>query len=169
MEYLVIDGYNVINSWTDVFNLEEDTLEECREKFLDIISNFQGYRKLNIIVVFDAHMVKGSQEKRENYDKVSVVFTREKETADNYIERLVYNLGNTHTIRVVTSDYMEQTIVLSNGGVRVTPAELRQEIQKAERNGRNTLERRPVNNSPLMSRIKPDLARKLEKMRRDKF
>jgi len=169
MEYLVIDGYNVINSWTDVFNLERDSMEECREKFLEIISNFQGYRKLNIIVVFDAHMVKGSQEKQEYHDRVLVVFTRENETADNYIERLVYKLGNTHTIRVVTSDYLEQTTVLRSGGVRVTPAELKQEIKKAEKSGRNALEKRPVVSSPLMSRIRPDLAQKLEKMRRDKF
>ena len=85
MEYLLIDGYNIINAWKDLFKLESEPLEDCRDKLLAILSNYQGYRKLEIIAVFDAHQVKGSQEKHEIYDKIKIVFTKENETADKYI------------------------------------------------------------------------------------
>lgn len=169
MEYLIVDGYNIINSWEDIFNLKKDSLEECRDKLLNILSNYQGYKKNNIIVVFDAHMVKGSQEKHERYDNLTVVFTKENETADNYIEKFVYKMGNTHTIRVVTSDYLEQTIVLNNGGIRITPRELKQEIRNVIREEKNVIKSKPVRTNSVMARIKPELLEKLEKIRRSKF
>jgi len=169
MDYLLVDGYNVINSWTDIFDLANSTLEDCRDKLLNIMSNYQGFRKINIIVVFDAHMVKGSQEKQQTFDNIEVVFTRENETADNYIERFVYKMGNIHTIRVVTLDYMEQTTILNKGGIRITPGELKHEILTASKDGRNSLEKKPVKSNSLASRIKPELVEKLEKMRRNKF
>lgn len=169
MEYLLIDGYNVINAWRDLFDPQGEPLEDCREKLLAMLSNYQGFMRLNIIVVFDAHMVKGSQEKEYEYDHLKVVFTKENETADNYIEKFVHRLGNTYTIRVVTSDYLEQTMVLSNGGIRMSPRELREEIGKVEKNGRPDLIRPGIRSNSIASHIKPELLEKLEKIRRDKF
>lgn len=169
MEYLIIDGYNVINAWEDIFNLKNEPLEESRLKLLNMVSNYQGYNKNLIIVVFDAHLVKGSQEKVEIFDNLTVVFTKENETADNYIERFVHKLGNTNVIRVVTSDYLEQTIVLSNGGIRMAPRELREEIYKTNRSMGPAA--KPVANkaNTIMSNLKPELLQELEKIRRSKF
>jgi len=168
-KYLLIDGYNVINAWRDIFNLEKESLEECREKLLFILSNYEGYKKIHIIVVFDAHLVDGSKMKIEKYDNITVVFTREKQTADNYIERFVYKFGSENTIWVVTSDYMEQVTVLKVGGARITPAELRKEITSMHNANMAKNRRRNQHNerNTVISNIKPELAELLEKMRRD--
>lgn len=166
MEYLIVDGYNIINAWSDIFNLEKDSLEECREKLLYILSNYQGYKKVNVIVVFDAHLVDGSQEKHEKYDNLTVVYTKENETADNYIERFVYKLGNTYTIWVATSDYLEQRLVLTSGGARMSARELREEVENTNRAAKQDMNERPPNTNPIMSQISPELLEKLEKFRR---
>lgn len=168
MEYLVVDGYNIINAWTDTFNLQKEPLEDCRDKLLNILSNYQGYKKINIIVVFDAHLVKGSREKQESFDNLTVVFTKENQTADNFIERFVHKMGNTHIVRVATSDYLEQTIVLSNGGIRMSPRELKVEVEKANRNAKQELTSKPVKSNDIMSYLNPELLEKLEKFRRGK-
>lgn len=169
MEYLIIDGYNVINAWKDIFALESAPLEDCRDKLLHILSNYQGYKKLNIIAVFDAHMVKGSQEKQEFFDNLKIVFTKENETADSYIERLVYKLSSEHRVRVVTSDYLEQTTIFTVGGIRMSPRELREEIGLAGKGIKEELSRDVKKTNTIMSRIKPELLEELEKIRRGKF
>ncbi|NSW89770.1 MAG: NYN domain-containing protein [Firmicutes bacterium] len=170
MEYLLVDGYNIINAWKDVFDLNRESLEECREKLLYMLSNYEGYKRIKIIVVFDAHLVSGSKKKVEKYDNIIVVFTGENQTADNYIERFVYKLGNEHTIRVATSDYLEQTIVLRNGGARMTPRELRKEIEDAHRSMIKDFSKNQYSEkNTIMSNIKPELADLLEKIRRSKL
>lgn len=170
MEYLLVDGYNIINAWKDIFNLETEPLEECREKLLYMLSNYEGYKKIKIIAVFDAHMVEGSKEKIESYDNIAVVFTGENQTADNYIERFVYKYGNESVIRVATSDYLEQSIVLRNGGARMTPGELRKEIEDARKNMMKDSRKNQFNTrNTVMSNIKPELVEILEKLRRNSF
>ncbi|NMB96553.1 MAG: NYN domain-containing protein [Clostridiaceae bacterium] len=167
MEYLLVDGYNVINAWKDVFDLKRETLEECREKLLNILSNYEGYRKINVVIVFDAHMVKGSTNKVEEYDNITVVYTEENQTADNYIERFVYQYGNIHTIRVVTSDYLEQTIVLKHGAARMTPRELKDQVENIHRNMISEFAQMPKNTrNTLASNMDSELLKKLEQMRR---
>ncbi len=168
-KYLLIDGYNVINAWRDIFNLEKESLEECREKLLFILSNYEGYKKINIIVVFDAHLVEGSKIKNEKYDNITVVFTKEKQTADSYIERFVYKYGSENTVWVVTSDYMEQTTVLKVGGARITPAELRKEIASMHNANlaKNRRRNQHTERNTVISNIKPELAEFLDKMRRE--
>ncbi|HOJ10555.1 MAG TPA: NYN domain-containing protein [Clostridiales bacterium] len=169
MEYLLVDGYNIINAWKEDFKLDQESLEECREKLLNILSNYEGYGKLKIIVVFDAHMVKGSQKKVEQHDNITVVYTEENQTADNYIERFVYLYGNIHNIRVATSDYLEQTIVLKHGAARMTPRELKQQIESIHRNMTNEFGSKPKKErNMLMSNISQDLLEELEKIRRSK-
>jgi predicted RNA-binding protein with PIN domain len=170
MEYLLVDGYNVINAWGHVFNLNEDSLETCRTKLLHMLSNYQGYKKINIIVVFDGYLVKKSPEKKEKFDNLTIVFTKEHETADNYIERFVYKNGADNIIRVVTSDYLEQTIVLSKGGIRISPRELRQEVEVVCNTGKQNYEKKnSISTNSLASNIKPELRDILEKMRRNSF
>jgi predicted RNA-binding protein with PIN domain len=156
MEYLLVDGYNIINAWKDVFNL------------LAMLSNYEGYKKVKIIVVFDAHLVSGGKEKVENYDNIIIVYTGENQTADNYIERFVYKYSNENIIRVVTSDYLEQSIVLRNGGARMTPRELRKEIDDARKNMRKDSQAKQHNTrNTVISNIKPEIVEILEKLRRD--
>lgn len=169
MEYLLVDGYNVINAWGEILDLKNSTLEDCRDKLLNMLSNYQGYKNSNIIVVFDAHMVKGSQEKVEKFDNLTVVFTKENETADNYIEKFVYRLGDTHIIRVVTSDYLEQTMILSSGGVRITPKEFYREMMMVTQGKTAFEKKRQAKNNTIESNLSPDVLEVLEKIRRSKF
>ncbi len=169
IEYLLIDGYNIINAWRDLFNVDGEPLEDCRDRLANILSNYQGLKKINIILVFDAHMVKGSQQKEYYFDNIKIVYTKENETADNYIEKFVHRLGNIHTIWVVTSDYLEQTMILGNGGIRMSPRELREEIQTASRNMKPLLFPNKVKSNAIELQLKPELLEKLEKLRRGKF
>lgn len=169
MEYMLVDGYNIINAWRDVFNVDREPLEDCRDRLASMLSNYQGYRNLNIILVFDAHLLKGSQEKEINFDNIKIIYTKENESADNYIEKFVHKLGNTYTIRVVTSDYLEQTMVFSNGGIRMSPRELREELETADKDIKPLLKSRAVKSNVIESHIKPDLLEKLENLRRGKF
>ncbi|MBN2557963.1 MAG: NYN domain-containing protein [Clostridia bacterium] len=127
-ELLIVDGYNIINSWRDVFDLEKYTMAEARVRLLDILSDYQGYSGHRLVVVFDAHMVREGLGSLDIHDNIKVVFTRENQTADNFIERFVKNYGAGKTIRVATGDYMEQKTVLTKGGLRMTPNELKSEI-----------------------------------------
>ncbi len=169
MEYLLIDGYNIINSWSDIFCPEREPLEDCRDRLVNILSNYQGYRKINVIVVFDGHLVKGSREKKEAFDNLTVIYTKENETADNYIERFVHKYGATYKIRVATSDYLEQTTIFRKGGIRVSARELRQEIDAFNKNGEKVFNRHDRKTNSLIANVKPELLDKLEKMRRNKF
>lgn len=165
----MVDGYNIINAWKDIFNLEQDSLEECRDKLLMILSNYEGYKKINIVVVFDAHLVNGSQEKQEIFDNIKIVFTKENQTADNYIERFVYKYGHVHIIRVATSDYLEQTMILSSGGIRVSSRELRAEVMNVNKSSKIALSFHQNKTNTIMSNIKPELFEKLDKIRKSKF
>ncbi|MDF2524252.1 MAG: putative RNA-binding protein [Clostridiales bacterium] len=166
MEYLIIDGYNIINAWTDIFNLRKEPLEDCRVRFLNILSNYQGYKKINVIVVFDAHLVKGSQEKHEAFDNITVVFTKENETADNYIERFVHKMASSNKVQVATSDYLEQTIILSNGGIRMTSRELKDEVFYVSQNSKGKMQSLPKKANTIMEHVSPELLEVLEKIRR---
>ena len=168
-EYLIIDGYNIINAWTDIFDIKRDSLEDCRDKLLQIFSNYQGHSDSIICVVFDAHMVKGSKLKEERYDNILVIYTSENETADQYIERFVYKMSSDVTIRVATSDYLEQRIVLSSGGTRVSARELKQEVaNEIKLNIEKTeIKIKKTERNTLASQLDNDIIDKLEKIRRN--
>lgn len=163
-----MDGYNVINAWRNVFKLDTESLEDCRDKLLNILSNYQGYKKINIIVVFDAHMVKKGRKKKEKFDNLQIIYTKEYQTADNYIERFVYEKARENIVRVVTSDYLEQTMVMSNGGIRVSPREFWEDIEDTIKKTKEKIQHKErVNRSnTIMSNIDDELLKRLEKMRR---
>ncbi|HSH36410.1 NYN domain-containing protein [Schnuerera sp.] len=127
-EYLFVDGYNIINSWDNLRELSSLNLEVAREELIETMAEYQHYSDIKIIVVFDAHMVKGNNGKKEKVKGVEVVFTKENETADQYIEKTLDDIGRIKRVRVATSDWMEQQIILGRGGTRISARELEVEI-----------------------------------------
>lgn len=146
--------------------MDTEPLEDCRDRLANILSNYQGLKKNNLILVFDAHMSKGSKEKEYFFDNIKIVYTKENETADNYIERFVHRLGNTHTIRVATSDYLEQTMIFSSGGIRMTPRELRAELEAASGSIKRITAPNNIRRNAIETHINQELREKLEKLRR---
>ncbi|MDD2446984.1 MAG: NYN domain-containing protein [Tissierellia bacterium] len=132
-EYLFVDGYNIINSWEVLKEKSQISLEEARIELLEILSEYQHYSGIVIIVVFDAHQIKGNSRTEEKYKGLRVIYTKENETADNYIERVLDEIGRIKRVRVATSDWMEQQIVLSRGGTRISAKELEVEIYNEKR------------------------------------
>lgn len=166
-EYLVVDGYNIINAWPELQVLIQNSLEDARIKLVDILRDYQGYKGINIIIVFDAYMSDSGMATFEQYGKVQVVYTKKNETADHYIERWIDRYrGNGH-VWVATSDLLEQTIVMSKGGIRLSARELNEDIQRA-RKEREEKSQKGVNSNAniLGDRIKPEILGKLEAWRR---
>lgn len=164
---LIVDGYNIINSWPELKSLEKNGLEHSRERLLELLEDYRAYKGIKAIVVFDAHMVKGSMEKHERYGGLEVVFTKEYETADAYIEKLVDEVGRLYDILVATSDWLEQQVVLGRGAARISARELHFEVMKS-RKGMNEKYRlkKSAEKHTIENRIKPDIYEKLDKIRR---
>ncbi len=131
-EYLLVDGYNIIFAWDELKALAKVNLDAAREALLEVLSNYQGYRKCKMIVVFDAYKVKGGEQRQEKYDDLDVVYTKEAETADMYIERTTYEIGKKYFVKVATSDRLEQMIILGNGAFQMSAKELKAEIQQTD-------------------------------------
>ncbi len=131
-EYLLVDGYNVIFAWPELRRLAEGDLDAARRRLQDILCNYAGYRRCKVIVVFDAYRVRGGAGSVEKFHNIYVVYTREAETADMYIEKTTHELGRKHRVRVVSSDGTEQIIILGNGGLRVSAAAFEKEVAAVE-------------------------------------
>lgn len=131
-EYLLVDGYNVIFAWDSLKELSKDNIEGARNMLINILCNYQGYKKCEVILVFDAYKVKGSSREVEKVNNINIVYTKEAETADMYIEKVSHKLAKNNKVRVVTSDALEQLIILGNGALRVSSREFLYEIQQAE-------------------------------------
>ena len=130
-EYVLVDGYNVIFSWENLKKLSEGSIDTARNALINILCNFQGYRKCELILVFDAYRVPGNRE-IEKINGITIVYTKEAETADMYIEKASYKLAKNNKVRVVTSDGMEQLIILGNGALRVPSSAFYDEVKQAE-------------------------------------
>ena len=128
-EYLLVDGYNIIFAWEDLKELAEVNVEAARGKLLDMLSNYQGYLKNTLIVVFDAYKVKGNPGSVTKYHNIYVVYTKEAETADQYIEKTVHEIGRKYQVTVATSDALEQMIILGQGAQRMSARELKEQIE----------------------------------------
>lgn len=132
-DYLLVDGYNVIFAWEELKGVAAKNLDVARRMLCDLMSDYQGFRKCELMVVFDAYQVKGGTERTEQYHNIRVVYTKEAETADAYIERITYQLGREeHRVRVVSSDNAEQSIALGHGALRVSAAAFREELLQAK-------------------------------------
>lgn len=132
-EILFIDGYNVINSWPNLQKyIKDNNIDEAREKLIEILAEYQVYKKIEIVLVFDAYKVKDSIRKKEKFNNLEIVYTKEKETADTYIERNLDLIGRKHRVTVATSDNALQQLVLSRGGIRISSRELYYEIKNTK-------------------------------------
>ena len=131
-EYLLIDGYNVLFSWDELKKLADTNIDAARNTLINILCNYQGYKKCELILVFDAYKVKGGIEMVEKINNISIVYTKEAETADMYIEKVTHTLAKDHRVRVVTSDRVEQLIILGNGALRISSRAFFQEVKEAE-------------------------------------
>lgn len=139
-EYLLVDGYNVIFSWDNLKKLADSSIDGARNALINILCNYQGYKRCEVIVVFDAYKVKGNHREIEKVNNITVVYTKEAETADMYIEKASLDLAKKHKVRVVTSDALEQVIILGNGALRVSSREFQGEVKSAEEDIRTIIE-----------------------------
>ena len=130
--YLLVDGYNVIHAWDELWDIAKNDYGAARDRLIDIMCNYQGFTQEAVIVVFDAYKVKGNHGSTEKVRGVSVVYTKEAETADMYIEKVTHEIAKKHLVRVVTSDALEQMIILGHGALRISAREFRSEMDKVE-------------------------------------
>lgn len=129
-EYLLVDGYNIIYAWDELKEAARENLDAARQMLMDVLSNYQGYRKCEVILVFDAYKVPRNLGEVVKYHNIHVVYTKEAETADAYIEKATYELGKHYRVRVATSDSAEQLIILGHGALRISARTFRQEVDR---------------------------------------
>ena len=139
-DYLLVDGYNVIFSWDNLSRLAKDNIDAARSVLVNVLCNYQGYKKCRLILVFDAYKVKGSVREIETVGGISIVYTKEAETADMYIEKVSHKLAKNNRVRVVTSDGMEQLIILGSCALRVSSRAFLEEVKAAESEIRGIIE-----------------------------
>lgn len=161
-EYLFVDGYNIINAWEKLKKLIEVSFEEARMELLEILVEYSHLTGIKTIVVFDGHLVKGNIGEKEEYKGIYVVFTKENETADHYIERTLDEIGRKKKVRVATSDWVEQQIVLSRGGMRISAKELEVEIYNEKQNLRRKSKNKKQRNNMELSGLEDELLNKLK-------
>lgn len=140
-EYLLVDGYNILFAWEDLAALARENLDAARIRLCDLLSNYQGVRNCQVIVVFDAYKVPGGQGSVNRYHNIHVVYTKEAETADAYIEKTTYALGGKYRVRVATSDGPEQLIILGHGALRLSASAFRLEVEAVRGQIADTLEK----------------------------
>lgn len=142
-KYLLVDGYNVIFAWEDLKELAKVNIEGARNKLMDVLCNYQGFKKCNLILVFDAYKVQGQELGVQKYHNIYVVYTKEAETADQYIEKVVHEIGRKYHVTVATSDNVEQVVTLGQGGKLLSARELRTEVEEVQRQIREEYLNRP--------------------------
>ncbi len=170
MKTIFVDGYNVINSWPNLKQTKEFSFEAARQTLIDKLHNYGVFKACKIVLVFDAHKVAGSLEKREQVNQnISVVFTKDGETADSYIEKKVNALGRKYEIVVVTSDSLEQQTVFQRGAVRMSSLEFYNEVLKVEKSIKiKTNKNKSLDKNSISDNIDDKIAEMLEQIRRSK-
>jgi len=167
-EYLLVDGYNIIFAWEELRELAKVTVDGARQKLMDILCNYQGYKKCTLILVFDAYKVEGNLGQALTYNNIHVVYTKEAETADQYIEKLAHQMGRQYQVTVATSDGLEQLIIRGQGCRLLSAQDLREEIEYVNHEIRTEhleqLTRRKSGNY-LFGQVEPELAEYLEDVR----
>ena len=165
-QYLLVDGYNIIFAWDFLKELAETSLEAARGKLMDILCNYQGFIGDTLIVVFDAYRVKGNPGEIFKYHNIHVVYTKEAETADQYIEKTTHELGHKHRVTVATSDNLEQVIVMGQGARRLSATDFLEEVEHAEQEIRRiNRERRNNGKNYLLEHADDETAELLENVR----
>lgn len=161
-KYLLVDGYNIIFAWEDLRELAEANIDAARGKLLDIMSNYQGIRKCQLIVVFDAYRVVGHDTEILDYHNIHVVYTKEAETADQYIEKFAHEHGRKYDVTVATSDGMEQIIIRGQGCSLLSARELLEEVNLANQTLREKyLEKQQKDRSYLLDSMSEEELKKI--------
>ncbi len=165
-EYLLVDGYNILYAWEDMRELMQVTLDGARHRLMDILCNYQGYKKCRLIVVFDAYKVPGGVGSAQDYHNIHVVYTKEAETADQYIEKFAHEMGRRYRVTVATSDGLEQLIIRGQGCILMSAADLREDIERVGRQIEEEQGRLPrPGKNYLFQDVDKELAEYLEKVR----
>ena len=166
--YLLVDGYNIIFAWEELKQLAEDNIMSARDKLMDILSDYQGFRKMTLILVFDAYKVEGNPGTIFKYHNIYVVYTKEAETADQYIEKTVHKIGRRHHVTVATSDALEQVIILGQGGHRISAQGLQNEILLAKQELRKEhLEKTSKGKRYLFDGVSDEMTEYVDRMRNE--
>lgn len=165
-EFLLVDGYNIIFAWEELAKLAQENIHAARDKLMDILSNYQGYKKCTLILVFDAYKLEDHPEEVFSYHNIHVVYTRTAETADQYIEKTVHKLGREHQVTVATSDHLEQVIILGQGASRISAKGLKEEIEvTADAFRKEWKERRRDSKNYLFDHVSKEMAGYMEQVR----
>lgn len=168
-EYLLVDGYNIIFSWPDLRAISKHNMDSARTKLQDILCNYQGFKKCHVILVFDGYKVKQNPGTIIPYHNIHVVFTKEAETADQYIEKVTQSIGRQYQVRVATSDKLEQVIILGKGATRMSAREFQKEIEETNIIIRKEhLEKTKGTKNLLFDQVDPELFAYLERIRLNK-
>ncbi|WP_058300178.1 NYN domain-containing protein [Gorillibacterium timonense] len=166
-DYLIVDGYNVIGAWPELARLKDIRLEDARDRLIDILADYQAYSGMKIYLVFDAHQVPGVGGKYEQ-SRLQVVYTKEKETADELIERLVSDLtGRRRLVYVATSDMTEQHVIFGRGAFRLPARELLSKVKESRKEVRMQLEESKRAGNTIDSKLSDELRERFEKWRRE--
>lgn len=169
MKHIFLDGYNIINSWPHLKVNNDEYLQSSRQMLIEKMQNYAAFTGSKIFIVFDAHLTVGGLEKKEKYENVIVIFTKEGETADAFIERNVNDLGRRKDILVVTNDNLEQQTVFQRGALRMSSFEFYREVQSIEfKINEETTKISVKKREWLEDRLDKETLRKLEKIRRSK-
>ena len=165
-EYMLVDGYNVIFAWDSLRELAEQNIDAARDRLMDILVNYSSYQKYTLILVFDAYKLKGHTTEIMEYHNIYVVYTKEAETADRYIEKTAHEIGHKYRVTVVTSDGMEQVIIRSAGCILMSSKELFEDVQRVEREIRKEhIESQMSKKNLLFDQLSDEMKQKLEDIR----
>lgn len=168
-KYLIVDGYNIINAWEELQNVAKTDLEYARDKLIDAIIEYAEFTGRKAIIVFDAYNVKSSKEKLEFRKHITIVYTKEHQTADSYIEKYISSLSKYDDVKVATNDYAEQQIVLGKGASRISARELKLDLDNAKAKIREKTSSvgKKIQRNWLEDRIDKETLSKLENIRRN--
>lgn len=167
-EFLLVDGYNIIFAWPELKELAKTNLESARIRLADLLCNYQGFKKNEVILIFDGYKAKGNPGSVIHYYNIDIVYTKEAQTADQFIEALSYQMAREYQIRVATSDALEQMIILAKGAARMSARELKEEINETERaileTTKKSIQTQSSRNS-LLDNLSPEMAEMLRQLR----
>lgn len=169
-EVLVIDGYNIINAWDELAETAETSLENAREKLNFMIAEYASYKDIHSYIIYDAYRVKTVLPREEKNRNITVIFTKENQTADSFIERFIHDFEDKRNtiIRVATDDMAEQNLILGKGASRMSARELHLEVKDSQKKIREKISRRHVSKNTLDTILNQEIIDKLEDMRRGK-
>lgn len=165
-DYLLVDGYNIIFAWKELSELAKESLEAAKGRLITELCNYQGTKKINLILVFDAYKVEGGKGSVTKEGGIYVVYTKEAETADQYIEKTTHELRKNCNVTVATSDGLEQVIIMSQGAMRLSATDLYREVMANNKAIKEKIEEiKPVKNNMLIDNLDSKAAKFLEQLR----